>query len=405
MTDKVLQGSNEGLLDPIVSPEAIAAAEVAESASGRLLSLDALRGFDMFWIVGAEELVHSLNKVSTNGVTGFLSTQLSHVEWDGFHFYDLIFPLFVFMSGVSITFSLDKIVEHEGRGAALGRVFRRFLLLFALGIMYSGGLSRLFPEIRVLGVLQRIATSYFFASLLYLYLPRRGLVAAFIALMLGYWAFLTFVPVPPVPELTAVNPAWGLGGTGTAMGNNWANYIDYHYLIGRRYDTYWDPEGILSILPAIGSALLGVFAGLLVRNKEISAAKKAIYLILAGSALVVVGTLWGYQFPVIKKIWTSTFVLVAGGYSCILLGAFMMVIDVWGFKKWTTPFVWIGCNALAIYLGGRFIDFEYIAEFFVGGSVKLAAGIYGDLLVTVVTMTLLFIFARFLYKRQIFLRL
>src|SRR2546425_9427298 len=135
----------------------------AQSAGGRLMSLDALRGFDMFWIIGADSLVTALNRMSKSGPTEFLANQLEHAEWEGFHFYDLIFPLFVFMVGVSMVFSLTKTIEQAGRAEALKRVFRRGILLFLIGIFYSGGFTSPWPDIRLMGVLNRIALAYFFA--------------------------------------------------------------------------------------------------------------------------------------------------------------------------------------------------------------------------------------------------
>src|SRR5437667_6082550 len=130
--------------------------------SQRLTSVDALRGFDMFWIIGADSLVAALNRMSKSGPTEFLANQLEHAEWEGFHFYDLIFPLFVFMVGVSIVFSLTKTIERAGRAEAVKRVFRRGILLFIIAILYSGGFTRLWPDMRLLGVLNRIALAYFF---------------------------------------------------------------------------------------------------------------------------------------------------------------------------------------------------------------------------------------------------
>src|SRR5205807_5133841 len=141
----------------LVEPQAIEATPAASStATGRLMSVDALRGFDMFWIIGADSLVAALNKMSRTGTTSFLADQLEHAEWAGFHFYDLIFPLFVFLAGVSLVFSLTRTTQEFGRGEALKRVARRGLLLFVIGILYSGGFSRGWPDMRLMGVLNRI---------------------------------------------------------------------------------------------------------------------------------------------------------------------------------------------------------------------------------------------------------
>ena len=146
----------------------------AKSSTPRLMSLDALRGFDMFWIVGAEEIVHALHKASHGGFVDVLATQMSHVKWEGVHFYDLIFPLFVFIVGVSMVFSLSKIIKESGKIAALKRIFWRGLLLYVIGILYYGGFAQGVDRIRLMGVLQRIALCYFFAGIIFCCFKLRG---------------------------------------------------------------------------------------------------------------------------------------------------------------------------------------------------------------------------------------
>jgi predicted acyltransferase len=363
-----------------------------DSSGDRVLSVDALRGFDMFWIIGAAGVVKALHAMGDNAVLNFFATQLGHKDWAGFAFEDLIFPLFVFLVGISLVFSLGRLIAREGRFAAHERLFRRFVLLFLLGLFYYGGFSNPWPEIRLLGVLQRLALCYLFAGLLFCHLKPRGLIIVFLALLVGYWAWLTFVPVP------------GLGRASFAKGENWACYIDRLYLPGRKHYDTWDPEGILSTLPAIASCLLGVFAGLILTNPAYGSKHRMLYFFGGGIALVLLGTLWGLQFPVIKKIWTSSYVLLAGGYSCLLLGAFYLVMDVWKFRLWARPFLWIGSNALTIYLAVNIVEAPKLAERFVGGDIHTRCGPYGDLLVTAVSLGLVLLLARFLYRRQIFLR-
>ncbi len=158
--------------------------------SQRLLSLDALRGFDMFWIVGAEELVRGLEKVTSGGLLGLVADQLRHKAWEGFHFEDLIFPLFVFIIGVSLVFSVGKSLQTAGRPATVVRILRRSALLFLLGLLYYGGLSHPFEKIRLLGVLQRLSLCYLFASLLFCFLKPRALIGVCIGILVGYWALL-----------------------------------------------------------------------------------------------------------------------------------------------------------------------------------------------------------------------
>jgi predicted acyltransferase len=369
----------------------------------RIVSIDALRGFSMFWIIGGDGAIWALDQMARGkapiiSATGrILGTQFSHVEWEGFRFYDFIFPLFIFVTGVAIVLSLTRLVEREGKAQAHVRVLRRSLLLFALGLIYYGGISRHWGDIRVLGVLQRIALCYLFASLLFLNCGPRSLVAALVALLTGYWALLTFVPVP------------GMGSGSFAQDANLANWIDLHYLPGRLWDSTRDPEGMLSTLPAIGTCLLGVLAGLLLKDRSISPQRKSLWLIGVGIVLVIAGYLWGLQFPIIKAIWTSSFALVAGGYSAILLGALHQVVDVWGYRLWTTAFVWIGANAITLYFLNNVASFERFATRFVGGdfsrlldmAITPGAGRFAShVLGLVFAITL----AGFLYRRRIFLR-
>jgi predicted acyltransferase len=361
-------------------------------ASTRLMSLDALRGFDMFWIVGAEEIVKALHQLSNSGALRFLANQFEHKPWQGFAFYDLIFPMFVFIVGVSSVFSLGKILAEQGRAAACWRIVRRALLLYLLGIFYYGGMGTPFSQIRLLGVLQRIALAYLFAGLVFCFFKTRGRIVVCAALLLGYWGLMTFVPVP------------GVGAGHFEEGKNLANYLDSQYLPWRKWDGDHDPEGLLSTLPAIATCLLGIFAGTWLKNRSVDDRKKVMYLILAGVASVSMGWLWNLQFPVIKKLWTSSFVLVAGGYSCLLLAAFYQIIDVWKLRRWAEPFVWIGMNPITIYLAHEIIDFSSLAKRFVGGDLNHYFGSAGQLLIACTVMALTFWLCHFLYRRRIFLR-
>ncbi len=361
--------------------------------TNRVMSVDVLRGFDMFWIVGGGAIVGALKAFGDHPVILFLANQLEHREWEGCVFYDLIFPLFVFLVGVSIVFSLGRIAEHGGAWAAHRRIFKRFAIMFLLGIFYYGGIAKGIDGIRLLGVLQRLALCYLFTSLLFCHLNPKQLAVVCAALLLGYWALLSFVPVP------------GVGVPSFDVEKNWANYIDAQFLPFRRNNGTWDPEGILSTIPAVGSCLLGVFAGLFIKDKRITAEKKGMYLLAAGVALLALGYAWGLQCPVIKKIWTSSYVLVAGGYSCMLLGVFYQVVDVWKIRAWTPPFLWIGSNALAIYMARNLVDFPAIAQRFTGVPADPATAPGRTLALTLVSLALIIALARFLYRRQVFIRI
>jgi predicted acyltransferase len=409
---------SDTLSPPLQSPSQVK----APVASKRLLSLDALRGFDMFWIVGGEEFVHTLYNAWPNGPLGLINGQMDHKEWRGVAFYDLIFPLFVFIVGVSLVFSLTKAIETNGKAAALKRIFFRSLLIYFFGLLVYGGISKGFDGIRWMGVLQRIAICYFSASLIFCFFKLRGMIITAVALLLTYWALMTFVPFPDVrppnsnvQEITKSNGFTNvaqLNMSSTTMlrgqfipGVNLANYVDQKYLPGYKWDGTYDPEGLLSTLPAIVTCLLGVFAGLLLRNPNVPDQRKVFLLAGAGIAGAALGFLWGLEFPVIKKLWTSSYVLVAGGYACLFLAAFYQMIEIWQWRKWCTPFVWIGMNPITIYLVFHFVSFEKLANLLVGGPVATALGSFAPVILSLAVLALMFAFVRFLYNRKLFLRL
>ena len=375
----------------------------AKLPTQRLVSLDALRGFNFIWILGGDGAVIALaDMMRAHGGTlaaagNFLRAQMTHPYWEGLRFYDLIFPLFVFITGVAITLALPKQVEREGKAKAHLRVAKRALLLYVLGLIYYGGLSGDFDHIRYVGVLQRIAVCYLAASILFLNLRWRGLVATTIILIGGYWALMTFVPVP------------GVGAGSYAPNANLANWLDTKFLPGRMWDKTRDPEGLLSTLPAIATCLIGVLSGILLRRPDVSASQKSAWLIGGGIVMTAAGYLWALQMPLIKSLWTSSFVLATGGMCLILLGLFHQLIDVWGYKRWTPVFVWIGANAITLYLLNALMGFDVPARRIAGGEFGetlddlLLPGI-GALLVNLVALGLVIALAGYLYRRKIFLR-
>jgi predicted acyltransferase len=281
------------------------------------------------------------------------------------------------------------------------------------------------------GVLNRIAICYFFGGLIFVFFTPRAIAVIAAGLLLGYWALMAFVPFRDIRlekgaldqrarELGVHNNIefardqfyattnWTHGKY--EPGYNLANHFDFEYSPGQLHYTYWNPEGIVSTLPAIVTALLGIFAGLLLRKPEWGDQRKLLYLFSFGIAGAMLGWLWHLQFPVIKRIWTSSFVMVSGGYSAILLGTFYGVVDVWKKQKWCQPFVWIGMNSIALYLAAEILqDFQPLALRFVGGDIRHFLDVYiargcGDMLVAVVELALAFGLARFLYCRKIFLR-
>ncbi len=348
----------------------------------RLVSLDALRGFDMAFIVGFGTALKAI--AVALGLTA-VADQFNHVAWEGFHLEDLIFPLFVFIAGVSLTFSLPRSIANIGRGKTAARLFKRCLILFLLGIFMSKGLTDGIDRVRWLGVLQRIALASLGAGLLFVYCGTRVLIATTVTLLLGYWALFFF-------------GHQGDAANRYAEGQNIVNQFDAQWLAGRKYDGNHDPEGILSTFPAIASALLGVLAGRWVQSAA-APAKKAAALALAGVISLSLGWAWSCQFPVIKKLWTSSFVLVAAGWSAMLLALFYWIVEIRNWRVWTTPWVWIGMNPITLYILAGLLNPEVIALRITGPKSMCPTW-----LPATVGFALVLLVARFLYHRKIFLR-
>lgn len=392
------------------------------------MSLDALRGFDMFWIVGAGALVDALGKTHENCVTRFLTTQLSHVQWQGFHFEDLIFPMFVFIAGVSLVFSTDKALAQFGKAKAVLRLARRCSVLFLLGLFYYGGLSTRWPDIRLSGVLQYIALASFFGGSLYIVLRRaRAIAAACAVLLLGYWVLMGTVPFPDVrldkeslaktvAQVGSQEPSKVLrSATGSVRGcyeegYNLSNYVDYRFLPGKKINGAYESQPLLGLLGVVSACLLGILAGLWLRRSDVGDPRKVTGLLLAGGVSVALGFAWGLQFPVVKKLWSPSFVLVAAGYSALLLGVFYVVVEMWKKQRWCQPFVWIGMNPITVYLAHNIVSFQTLAARFAGGNVQQCLDAHvakgaGSVLIAIVELGLTFFLVRFLYVRKLFIRL
>ena len=362
------------------------------TASERVVSIDALRGFDMFWITGGGALIHALYRTFPNSFFQALHTQFRHVPWAGFRFYDLIFPLFLFIVGAVLPYSiLRKLERGASRREIYWRVVRRTILLFILGLVYNGLLDFEFDHFRIAGVLQRIALCYFFAALIVLNFGLRGQILWMGGLLVGYWAVMKLVPVP------------GYGAGNLTPQGNLAAYIDQLFLPGRFCCyAFGDNEGILSTIPAVGTTLLGVMAGHWLRTDR-TPNTKAAGLAVAGVASLGLGLLWSLDFPIIKNIWTSSYVLYAGGWSLLLLALFYWIIDVKGWRRWAFFFIVIGVNPITIYVLQSQFDFRTVAAIFIRGFVD-HCGSY-QLLVWVVTVVAVkWLFLYHLYRQRIFLR-
>jgi predicted acyltransferase len=358
----------------------------------RLYSLDVLRGFDMFWITGGEYIAIILAQM-----TGWvwLGSQMDHVEWSGFHFYDLIFPLFMFISGVAIPFAIESKREKSIPQKKLVRkAFVRFLILVFLGIMYNGALQHGFTNARFASVLGQIGFGYFFASLIIIYTRSTRTRLFWLAGILIFVSLLQLLyPVPGV-------------GSGVLTPEGCVNgYFDRMLMPGKLYRDIFDPEGLLCNVSAIGITLMGTFAGNILRKKQEGDWKKITRLAIIGTALIVVGLVASIWYPVIKSAWTTTFNLVAGGISFLLLALFFLVVDHWKVRKWTFYFRVIGLNSIFVYLFVRIVDIESVSKFFTGWLAKLLSEQAGQLVVGVGALSIIWGVLYFLYKKGVFVRI
>ncbi len=355
----------------------------------RLRSLDALRGFDMFWIIGGAGFVAALADATGSEALHWIAGQCTHAEWHGFRFWDLVFPLFLFIAGVAMPFSFARRSElgDEPRTLA-GHVVRRGLTLMLLGVVYNGLLTFDFEHLRYASVLGRIGLAYLFAGLVVLHTGVRAQIVWAAGLLLAYWAALAWIPVP------------GFGAGDLAPGATLTDWIDRTLLPGRLHRTVRDPEGILSTVPAVSTALLGALAGHWLRDGRRTGPARGAGLLLGGLLCLALGWLWGLAFPINKNLWSSSFVMWAGGWSLLALGAFYLVIDVWGVGRWAFPFEVIGSNAIAIYMLQEFVDFDGLA-----GIVFANAGhrVHGALLLGA-GLLLRWLLLYWMYRRKIFLR-
>ena len=301
--------------------------------AGRLVSLDAFRGITVAGMI----------LVNNPGTWGAIYDPLEHAAWDGWTPTDFVFPFFLFIVGVSITLALSRRAESTGSKRDLYvKIARRSLLIFVLGLFLAGFPFFQLSTIRIPGVLQRIAVCYFFASLIFLKTNWRTQAIIGAALLLVYWMLMALVPVP------------GFGAGDLSMEGNLAAYLDRMILGAHKWKPLYDPEGILSTIPAVVTTLCGVLTGHLLRSRQ-TASEKVAAMFVAGAAGVVVGWAWHFWFPINKALWTSSYVVFTAGLALQLLALCYWLIDIQGVRRWATPFVIFGTNALAVFfLSGLF---------------------------------------------------
>ena len=363
----------------------------------RLHSLDALRGFDMFWIMGGEGIFTTLAALTGWPVLQWWAGQLEHVPWHGFHAYDMIFPLFLFIAGISFPFSMAKRYHgEENRKALYMHVVKRGLLLVLLGLINNNSIRFDFGNMRYGSVLGRIGLAWMFAALIFMNTGLKARLVWLWGILISYWLLF---PLFPAHDLGAFGPF--------TMQGNLAGHIDRLLLPGKFCCyTYGDSEGILSTIPAISTALLGMLTGQFVLSQYLSnkPLRKALYMASAAIGLMALGGIWNFAFPINKYLWSSSFVCFVGGLSLLLFTLFYVVIDIWKINKWTKFFVVIGMNSITIYLAHTIIDFNYAANFLFGGVYAVCSPEWKPLAMAVGFFTTAWLFLYFLYKKKIFLK-
>ncbi len=365
--------------------------EPAVSFSSRITSIDALRGFTMFFIIGGGGLFISLSRAWPNSFTETLAMHMRHADWEGFYFLDLIFPLFLVLVGLLVPFSISRSLEKGmGQQEIMLRVLKRALVLIFLGLANYGLFNFDWPGMRWSSVLGRIGICYFAASLLVLKTGWRTQAGIIVVILLGYWAAMKFIPVP------------GYGAGVLTPEGALSTWLDQKLIPGTLGLGIYDRQGVLSTFTAIATTLTGVLAGHWLRTGRPDN-QKLIGFVTAGVILLVSGRLWGEFFFISRNVWTSSFVLYTSGWSFLLLALFYWLIDVKGYKKWSFFLVVIGMNAITIWVGQNFIDFRSTTDaVFMGVSRHF--GDFGQVFLAMCLIFVKWLFLLFLYRQKIFLR-
>ena len=362
-------------------------------AHERLRSLDALRGLDMFMLVGGASLIVKMAEFTGADVTGLHETLKVHAEWEGFRIHDLIFPLFMFISGVAIPYSIQTKLENGVPLKTLVlKIFKRMVLLILLGMLYNGIFKEGFKDGRLVSVLGQIGIAYFFASLIVIGTRSiRNRIIWLVSILLGVSIVQLLVPVPGI-------------GAGVLTPEGCINgYIDRHLLPGKLHKEVFDPEGILCNISAIGITLMGAITGSVLRYEKANTYRRLGYLVAAGVTGIILATLLSPVYPVIKKCWTATFNLLAGGISALLMVLFYLVIDHWKFKRWSFFFSIFGMNALFVYLLNHMVNVSEINKFFFG-CLSGAMGDFRDIFFSMSRLGLIFLLLYYMYVKKVFIR-
>lgn len=374
----------------------------------RLESLDILRGFDLFMLVILAPLLWSLNgPMESSWYSNMLQSHFNHVSWEGFALWDLVMPLFMFMSGITIPFALSRYRDgRAGKSALYGRLFRRVALLWILGMLVQGALlSFSIPLLKPFSnTLQAIAVGYFFSSLIFVYFSRRVQYAITVVLLLLFWAIMMFVTVD------------GFGGGNFSPDYNLAEWIDRSILGGARdgavtieggeviFASNYHYTWILSSINFIVTVMSGTLVGDFLKNSRLQPQTRAIRIALVGLLLTAGGWVWDLQMPVIKTIWSSSMVLVSSGYCLLLLALFYWVIDCKGWKRWAEWLKIFGMNSILAYvLSESPLNLKFIPNWIID-ILGVDLGVYAQFAVIAAEVVLMTLILWIFYRKRIFLK-
>jgi predicted acyltransferase len=354
------------------------------STPARLVSLDAFRGLTIAFMV----------LVNNAGSERDSYAQLRHADWHGWTLTDTVFPTFLWIVGVSITLSFSRrLAKGATRGALLRDAVRRAAILFLLGLaVYAFPHFNLGTQ-RILGVLQRIAICFLAGAALFLYTNTRGRIIALLTLLATYWVLMFYVPVP------------GYGPGRLDVESNFAHYVDQHVLGAHNYahTKTWDPEGLVSTLPAIGTTIFGLLAGTLLAARRLSR------MVALGALLLVAGLVLDHWLPINKKLWTDSFCLFMAGFDFLLLTAFVWAVDLRGWRAPVRPFAILGLNAIAVYMASEFLAealdaFHLQHRIYNSVFVPIASPANASLLYSLAFTAVMFLLAYVLYRRHWIIR-
>lgn len=368
------------------------------STSKRILSVDIFRGIT----------IAAMILVNNPGTWSAIYPPFEHAKWHGLTPTDLIFPFFLFIVGMSITFAYTKKKEHGITVDIYKKIISRTLKLIGLGLILAGFMIappffKDLSTLRLPGVLQRIGVVFFISSILFLYANLRVLLGVFIFILIGYWYIMTQMPIDGiVPLLTKES--------------NFASVVDLKILtVDHMWKTLYDPEGILSTIPAIATTIFGMFLGMILLDKKKTELKKLSLFVIIGVIALVVGYAWSAYFPLNKALWTSSYVLVTGGWASLIYALIYYVADILGHSDWGKPAIIFGSNAITVFFMSGIV-----ARLF--GMIKLPNGnsIHGnlyDILSSIVTIPKLssliyaifvivfyYFVALLMYRKKIFIK-